>query len=390
MKKNTPTAKERIRHALSVIRPITRTAERVATLALQAKSLTSPFGVIGLMSSAANALGEQFSGEAPAPCETGFRVPVSHAFLVAAYKAAGCTVTVEIKEKSSGGAGAITEISDGDHSLKVYIDGSVSVIGGAKHDAAVSRLTEVLDAHLPPSLLVQWRPGEGGYPWVTEERRLTEYRSDQGRAIADCTIPMLDKGGRVILLNGKPGVGKSTIAEEIAQYIGGRVIVLGGGIFSPKGEYDAHTTTSGCDIEQLALLTPTVIVIDDVDKIHIPLARLEKLRAIARLVIMTANNGEYDDVLDGALDRPGRTDETFEVMPDRGLTPQPPFDKLDREIWTKIKGWPIAHLNELRRRIEERGTSPAALNLTELERRLKKGTRSGSVLHSHGDDGLTR
>lgn len=377
-----PTFKRRIMQALAVIQPVTRTAERIATVALQARSLNSPLGVIGLASTAANALRDQFhENVAPIPCD-GFRIPVPHSYLVSAYRQAGCQVTVEVNESSTSHIKSTkTEIVDGEASIRVYTDGSLSILGSATFADLTKRVTQVLDAHLPISLLVKAGIG-GGYPWDLEPVELTRYESAQGKAIAEATRPLLT-GGRVILLNGAPGVGKSTIAQEVSRLIGGRVLILGAGVFCPKDE-DSHPNIGR--LEQLEMLSPSVIVIDDVDKLKLYLGHLEILRSIAKLVILTANNGEYDDVLDGAIDRPGRTDETFDIKQDGTIPPASPFDQLDTETWNKVKGWPIAYLNELRKRIEERGVSPVGLNLIDLERRLRKGVRSGSSLHSRRDD----
>lgn len=377
-KPRTPTVKSRIMQALTVIQPVTRTAERIATIALQARSLKSPLGVIGLASTAANALRDQFhENAAPTPCD-GFRIPVPHGYLVGAYRQAGCQVAVEVNESSKG---TKTEIIDGEASIRVYTDGSISILGSATFADLTKRVTQVLDAHLPMGLLVKAGIG-GGYPWDLEPAELTRYESTQGKAISEATTPLLT-GGRVILLNGAPGVGKSTIAQEVARLIGGRVLILGAGVFCPKDE-DSHPQPG--PLGQLAMLSPSVVIIDDVDKLRLYLTNLEALRSIAKLVILTANNGEYDDVLDGAIDRPGRTDETFDIKQDGALPPSPPFDKLDAETWNKVKGWPIAYLNELRKRIEERGVSPVGLNLIDLERRLLKGVRSGNTMHSRRDD----
>lgn len=62
----------------------------------------------------------------------------------------------------------------------------------------------------------------------------------------------------------------------------------------------------------LSLVSISTVIVDDIDKIVIRLETLEALRA-ARLVILTANNGEHDEVLDAAMIRPGRIDDVFTV-----------------------------------------------------------------------------
>src|SRR5690606_18515457 len=126
----------------------------------------------------------------------------------------------------------------------------------------------------------------------------------------------------------------------------------------------------------LRLLSPGVVVVDDVDKVHLPLRMLEGLREAAKLVILTANNGCYDEVLDGALMRAGRVDEVFSIDP-IPFPRRPPFDRLAEKDWMEVSMWPVAYLKEVEKRLMHR---PNDIRLDDLRARLAKKTRSGDIL----------
>ncbi len=361
------------RKALATVEPYTRVAERVAMLAVHAKNVT-PLGMFGLASSAANALREHLQQSTVPESAPMFSIPIGAEHLAAAYRAAGAEVAIEERATHNGEQGRLVKIVDGVHAATVYLNGDVSASDPSGFKA---RLTAVLDASLPQAFALSRSPSD---VWHSEEVALTGYSSKQGAAIAACVRPMLGDGGRVVLLNGKPGVGKSTMAQEIADLIGGRVVLVRQGVFAPRD--DGHVTSAAPRSGEIAISTisPSVIVIDDVDKIYLSLPALETFRSVARLVILTANNGEHDDVLDAAIVRPGRIDEVFEIVPDRDLAAPAPFDRLDAATWAQVREWPIAHLNELGRRIEHRGTNPEALRIDDLQRRIDRKTRSGGVL----------
>lgn len=124
------------------------------------------------------------------------------------------------------------------------------------------------------------------------------------------------------------------------------------------------------------MLSPGVAIIDDVDKVNLTLPELEAIRSRARLVILTSNNGQYDEVLDGALMRAGRVDEVFSIRP-VFVPREAPFDKLDDAEWEEVREWPIAYLTEVKKRLVAR---PHDLRLEDLRARMLRKTRSGDHL----------
>lgn len=366
--------KAKLRAFLRKIEPITRTAERVAQLAMQVQTVT-PLGAAGLVSAAANAVREHIDQHQGAPpMSPTFGVPVGHDDIQAALSARGVTVDLEERQTGRGDRATALRVFDEHRRATVFPDGDLYVYEGRDFP---SRLGAALDAYLPQALHVR-RARE---VWSSVELALSPYTSTQGQAIVSRTLPMLGGAdGRTLLLYGRPGVGKTTMAQEIARAVGGRVALLGCGVFRPRGdEGTAGAMTTSAD-PSFNFLRASVLIVDDIDKVELSLSVMEHLRAAARLVIFTANNGEHDDVLDAAMTRPGRMDETEEVVPDQERPPAPPFDQLSPDLWTQVRGWPVAHLIELGRRIEQRGTAPDDLRIEDLQRRIDRKTRSGDVL----------
>jgi hypothetical protein len=126
----------------------------------------------------------------------------------------------------------------------------------------------------------------------------------------------------------------------------------------------------------LRMFSPGVVIVDDVDKFTMPLPALEMLRAESRLVIMTANNGRHDTVLDAALMRPARIDEVFTVASDKPHRREP-FEMLSDAEWEEICEWPCAYVNEVEKRLRAHAGD---LRLDELRQRMKLRTRSGEQL----------
>ncbi len=124
------------------------------------------------------------------------------------------------------------------------------------------------------------------------------------------------------------------------------------------------------------IANPAVIILDDIDKVKVDLGELEMLRQVCDLLLLTANNGQHDEVLDAALMRVGRVDEVFTVKPEHRLR-RAPFDLLDDAVWTEVQEWPISYLNEIEARLRLR---PHELRLDDLRTRIAKKTRSGDFL----------
>lgn len=372
--------RELVRPYVLKVEPVTRIAERVVTLAVQIqdKKLT-PIGVIGLASVGLNSLKDMT--ETGQPSGWNVDLMVSKSYTVEALQSGGATV-----QRPSGDRPDLIRLQLHGEDLYICKDGSLT-LPTVPSPEFFEWLCQMYDRVLPPVLSVG--PGSGGEQYQCTPGKLTNLRSVQGAQIAEATRILLD-GGRCILINGKPGVGKSTMAQEIARLLGlGRTIIFEPGAVGSKKDLDGSrislsnnapkATSSGCAglLMTLQLLRPGVVIIDDVDKINLSLSDLEAIRTVAKCVILTSNNGEYDDVLDAAETRPGRIDEVFNVVPEH-TNRRPPFDQLSDDEWEEVSVWPIASLNELEKRLKLRSGD---VRLDDLRARLKKKTRSGDKMY---------
>lgn len=363
-----PIWQDRIRPMLHKVQPVTRVAESVARIAVQLQK-PSVLGVVGMVSAGTNALRDMISNSAP----VGFDLEVlcSRSFLVEVFKKSGAHV----------------QSSDQDcfdiimHSRTVRIRQDGSLYSDTEFDPAwIEWLRQMLDRELPSAIEI--RPGHGHEQYQSISTSLTTLRSTQGQDIWMATKPLLGNG-RAILLSGKPGVGKTTMAQEIARLADlGRVVHLQSGVVGIScvdghRRADSPPSSDSRFAEGLAMLSPGVVIVDDIDKIHLSLGRIEQIRNAAKLVIYTANNGDQDEILDNATMRPARIDEVFSVNGGHVLR-RAPFDALSDEQWQQAREWPVAFLNELEARLTKR---PGNIGFDDLQKRVALRTRSARGLY---------
>lgn len=357
------------------VQPVARVAERVAQIAVHLRKPTA-IGMVGLAGAALSSLSDQLGNSKTPGWE--LDLLVSRGVVMQAAQEAGARV-------------AITRHADGSETAQVdhlgsrfwvYERGSI-YFGSAPPAELLDWLRQAIDRVLPPAVEIRSKAsGRNGERCASHAFKLTEHDNAQAAEVIAATAPLLD-GGRCILLDGKPGVGKTTMAQIIARHAGlGRTVLLDGSIvgnrISDGGATEAiEACSSASDLrDSLKLLTPGVVIVDDVDKVMLSLSRLEALRAAARLVILTANNGEYDEVLDGAIMRAGRVDEVFPIAPAK-LDRVAPFDRLSDAEWTEVSQWPVAYVVEVRKRLAHR---PGELRLDDLRARLTRKTNSRGML----------
>ncbi len=184
--------------------------------------------------------------------------------------------------------------------------------------------------------------------------------------------PFLTAGQpRSVILDGRPGTGKSTMARNLAARMGGRVLLV-----SLDGAENVFKVSG---LEVLNFLRPDAIILDDFDRLggHAVncLDGLEKCRS--RLLIVTTNNLHS---MDPAIVRPGRFDELFTIDSlgaayFRDVLGSGCWEALTPENQAKVEAWPAAFLNELRLRFEHLPACNVNAEFATLATRVSQNSR---------------
>lgn len=352
-------AATQLKVALRKIRPVARVVQS-ATSVIGNLAKPTPLSVVNAVTGGLTTLAEIVDPnhvDASAPMYS-LNMWVQPALLLEGYARLGCKLV-------PGTDG--TEVHHEDKMWKVAKTGQLWCYSDPWEIGIFEITRRALDLVLPPVMRLTSEKDKG---LTLLPYELTSLRPEQAVEIAARTKALLGTSPhRSVMLEGRPGIGKTTIAQAIAAEAGlGRVVVMDHTAIYP------HT-----NVFQYELLSIGVMIVDDVDKAAgrgFNTGTVERMRAGTRLLILTANNGRFDTVIDGAVGRPDRIDEVFTI---RAVTPfrRAPFDQLPDQVWDEVSQWPIAYLNELERRILY---TPGKLRLKDLSQRLTLRTRSGDEM----------
>lgn len=371
--------RQKIRSAALALQPVTRAVERVAHIAVHLQRPTV-MGLVGVAGTAINSISDSMS-EHNGPNSTVMSM-IAQGIVADALRELGGQIVMHSRGDNTDNVDCLL----GGQQITVCPNGAILFwCSNSEAIDILERMRKAFDRVLPAAVSVNRRASSGQHNsepmYETRDLALPSYQGGQAKRILDATLPLIE-GGRVILLNGKPGVGKTTMAQLIARDAKlGRTVLLGGDVVGSRADSSflgarAPVMVRSSVEESLRLFSPGVAIVDDVDKISMSLSTLEELRKAARLVVLTANNGEHDSVLDGAFIRAGRVDEVFEVEP----VAHPrvaPFDRLTDAEWDEVSQWPIAYTVEVEKRLR---TRPDNVRLDDLRSRLQRRTRSGVFL----------
>ncbi|NIP66949.1 AAA family ATPase [Candidatus Bathyarchaeota archaeon] len=173
----------------------------------------------------------------------------------------------------------------------------------------------------------------------------------------------VDKGvRRVVVLQGVPGTGKSTLCAHASEILSDRTIVLSNTILMHLSRNDWS--------EVIKLLSPTMVIIDDIDRsnmrsLETSLYLFEDTYYDVPLTLLTTNDQQK---LPDAFRRPGRIDQIIEMpeptksirkkiikqMAEREGVGKIPSDKIDM-LDSIVEKYPVAYLVELLRRYRSLG-----------------------------------
>lgn len=172
---------------------------------------------------------------------------------------------------------------------------------------------------------------------------------------------------RSLMLNGPPGTGKSTMAQAIIRQLGYRTLRL--------CVEDITERYVPSIMECVRIFRPDAIIIDDFDRCDHGAQRAllelsEWFLSKARLTIVTVND---KGALDQALIRPGRFDEIITIRQlDKNSIIALLGGQASDDLVERVGAWPVAYINEYRKRLLFMSQEDAAASVEELQQRVAK------------------
>lgn len=169
---------------------------------------------------------------------------------------------------------------------------------------------------------------------------------------------------RSVMLYGPPGTGKSTMARTLVNTLNLRS-------FRIRLE-DIGGMNNSTLFEAINIFQPDAIIFDDFDRTHGQeslLETMEHFHSRIKLVIATVNRkGEFDE----ALLRPGRFDELVLVKRMDDDVIKKLLGEENMDVFEDVKEWPIAFIEEFKKRSKVMDKKEATKSILELAERVRR------------------
>lgn len=209
---------------------------------------------------------------------------------------------------------------------------------------------------------------DSGTRFILKNEELAVIKSPTSNRYLKHIKRALDKGiNRSIIFLGGPGVGKSTLTNTIIKELGLRTL---------KFKYDPQTTDLLAIENIVDALKVEALILDDFDTVEGSIALLgflERMHQKLKLTIAIVNTLAQ---IPPAILRPARFDEIIAI---NTLDPSVIKEVLGtrfKALYPKVKNWPIAYIKELNERIKIDPKINIAVQIRELDRRVKNQIRA--------------